>query len=70
MPVQWSMKIFCIEILLKIECKEGSPMQEDLMYCVSKDYLESDRTLNINYKEKIKSLNTVKKQQLLISQRI
>lgn len=35
-------------------------MQEDLMYCVSKDYLESDRTLNINYKEKIKSLNTVK----------
>ena len=61
---------FLYKDALKIECKEGSPMQEDLMYCVSKDYLESDRTLNINYKEKIKSLNTVKKQQLLISQRI
>ncbi|MCT8089369.1 DUF1311 domain-containing protein [Acinetobacter sp. ANC 4216] len=61
---------FLYKDALKVKCKEGSPMQEDLMYCVSRDYLESDKILNINYKEKIKLMNKVKKKELLISQRV
>ena len=37
---------FVYKDALSIECKEGSPMQEDLMYCVSKYYLTSDKALN------------------------
>jgi len=60
---------FLYKDALKVKCKEGSPMQEDLMYCVSRDYLESDKLLNIIYKDKIKSMNMIKKKELLISQR-
>ena len=61
---------FLYKDALKFKCKEGSPMQEDLMYCVSRDYLESDRFLNIKYKDKIKLMNKVKKKELLVSQRV
>ncbi|MFD1438835.1 DUF1311 domain-containing protein [Acinetobacter sp. ANC 4282] len=61
---------FLYKDALKVKCKEGSPMQEDLMYCVSKDYLESDKFLNIKYKDKIKLMNKVKKKELLVSQRV
>ena len=60
---------FLYKDALKVKCKEGSPMQEDLMYCISRDYLESDEFLNIIYKDKIKLINRVKKKELLISQK-
>jgi len=60
---------FLYKDALKVKCEEGSPMQDDLMYCISRDYLESDEFLNIIYKDKIKLINRIKKKELLISQR-
>lgn len=60
---------FLYKDALKVKCEEGSPMQDDLMYCISRDYLESDESLNIIYKDKIKLINRIKKKELLISQR-
>nr|WP_302052325.1 MULTISPECIES: lysozyme inhibitor LprI family protein [unclassified Acinetobacter] len=45
-------------------------MQEDLMYCVSRSYLESDKKLNIEYKKRMKILKGIKKERLLVSQRL
>ncbi|MDM1263809.1 MULTISPECIES: lysozyme inhibitor LprI family protein [Acinetobacter] len=55
---------------LEVECKDGSPMQEDLIYCVSKSYLDSDKKLNIEYKKRMKLLKGTKKEKLLESQRL
>ncbi|MFC6167528.1 lysozyme inhibitor LprI family protein [Acinetobacter terrestris] len=60
---------FLYKDALKVKCKKGSPMQDDLMYCVSRDYLESDKLLNVEYKDKLKSMNMIKKKKILISQR-
>jgi uncharacterized protein YecT (DUF1311 family) len=40
-------------------------MQEDLMYCVSRSYLESDKKLNIEYRKRMKILKGIKKEKLL-----
>jgi uncharacterized protein YecT (DUF1311 family) len=61
---------FLYQDALKIQCKEGSPMQEDLMYCVSRSYLESDKKLNIEYRKRMKILKGIKKEKLLASQRL
>ncbi|WP_411684556.1 lysozyme inhibitor LprI family protein [Acinetobacter indicus] len=55
---------------LEVECKDGSPMQEDLMYCVSRSYLDSDKKLNIEYKKRMKLLKGTEKEKLLESQRL
>lgn len=60
---------FVYKNALSVECKEGSPMQEDLMYCVSRYYLTSDLALNTIYKTKINNLASSKKIVLTNSQR-
>ena len=60
---------FVYKNALSVECKEGSPMQEDLMYCVSSYYLTSDHTLNTTYKTKMNNLSPLKKVALKNSQR-
>lgn len=60
---------FVYKDALSIECKEGSPMQEDLMYCVSKYYLTSDKALNTTYKNRMNKLSSSKKIALKNSQR-
>lgn len=60
---------FLYKDALSVECKVGSPMQEDLMYCVSRLYLESDHSLNITYKNSMKTLNSSKKSELKNNQK-
>ena len=54
---------------LNITCKEGSPLQEDIMYCVSKEYLLSDKALNEIYQEKVKNLGFLNRFKLKLEQR-
>lgn len=55
---------------LNVVCKVGSPLQEDLIHCVSRAYLESDQKLNTEYKNKMRILDENRKSNLLKSQRI
>ncbi|TCM60277.1 uncharacterized protein YecT (DUF1311 family) [Acinetobacter calcoaceticus] len=60
---------FLYKNVLNVECKEGSPLQDDLMYCLSRYYLESDAELNKTYNNKINSLSHTKIKKLRESQR-
>ena len=58
---------FVYKNALTVECKEGSLMQEDLMYCVSRYYLTSDHALNTTYKTQMNNLSSLKKLALKIT---
>lgn len=62
-------KDFLYSDALNVPCKVGSPIQEDLMYCVSRDYIESDEKLNTNYQNSLKKLNPIKKRKLKLEQK-